>query len=73
VEDLERNDGSEEKPYYMSKKLKKILGKKNKRNSDSEWASSLQVFWDWTLVSMLIVIAGIIPINVRSGRRCVIT
>jgi choline transporter-like protein 2/4/5 len=36
VEDLERNDGSEEKPYYMSKKLKKILGKKNKRNSDSE-------------------------------------
>ncbi|CAB4037806.1 choline transporter 4 [Paramuricea clavata] len=36
LEDLERNDGSEEKPYYMSKKLKKILGKKNKRNSDSE-------------------------------------
>jgi hypothetical protein len=28
----------------MSKKLKKILGKKNKRNSDSEWASSIQVF-----------------------------
>ena len=31
VEDLERNDGSLEKPYYMSKELKKILGKKNKK------------------------------------------
>lgn len=30
LEDLERNDGSNEKPYYMSKKLMKILGKKNK-------------------------------------------
>jgi len=29
VEDLERNDGSEEKPYYMTKGLMKILGKKN--------------------------------------------
>ena len=29
VEDLERNDGSPEKPYYMSKELKEILGKKN--------------------------------------------
>lgn len=29
VEDLERNDGSPEKPYYMSKDLRKILGKKN--------------------------------------------
>ena len=27
LEDLERNDGTSEKPYYMSKKLKKILGK----------------------------------------------
>ena len=36
VEDLERNDGTDEKPYYMSKRLKKILGKKNKKNSDSE-------------------------------------
>lgn len=26
LEDIERNDGSEEKPYYMSKDLKKILG-----------------------------------------------
>lgn len=29
VEDCERNDGSEEKPYYMSKQLMKILGRKN--------------------------------------------
>lgn len=34
LEDLERHDGSPEKPYYMSKSLKKILGKKNKENSD---------------------------------------
>jgi len=31
LEDLERNDGSAEKPYYMSKELKEILGKKNVR------------------------------------------
>ncbi|XP_062903972.1 choline transporter-like protein 4 [Mobula hypostoma] len=30
LEDLERNDGSLEKPYYMSKSLMKILNKKNK-------------------------------------------
>ncbi len=29
VMDLERNDGSAEKPYYMSKELMRILGKKN--------------------------------------------
>ena len=29
VEDIERNDGSNEKPYFMSKQLMKILGKKN--------------------------------------------
>nr|XP_034302598.1 choline transporter-like protein 2 isoform X2 [Crassostrea gigas] len=29
LEDLERNDGSAEKPYFMSKDLRKILGKKN--------------------------------------------
>ena len=29
VEDLERNDGSQERPYYMPKALLKILGKKN--------------------------------------------
>ena len=27
--DLERNYGSAEKPYYMNKELKSILGKKN--------------------------------------------
>lgn len=30
LEDCERHDGSEEKPYYMSKELMKILGKHNK-------------------------------------------
>ncbi|XP_051899454.1 choline transporter-like protein 4 [Pristis pectinata] len=30
LEDLERNDGSPDKPYYMSKSLMKILNKKNK-------------------------------------------
>ncbi|XP_023577300.1 choline transporter-like protein 4 [Octodon degus] len=29
LEDLERNDGSQDRPYYMSKNLLKILGKKN--------------------------------------------
>jgi len=29
VEDLERHDGTPEKPYYMSKDLMNILGKKN--------------------------------------------
>ena len=31
VEDLERNDGSADKPYYMGKDLMNILGKKNKK------------------------------------------
>lgn len=30
VEDIERNDGSPEKPYYMSDSLKKILNKQNR-------------------------------------------
>uniref|UniRef100_A0A803SM23 Choline transporter-like protein n=1 Tax=Anolis carolinensis TaxID=28377 RepID=A0A803SM23_ANOCA len=30
LEDLERNDGSSEKPYFMDKSLMKILNKKNK-------------------------------------------
>lgn len=30
VEDCERNDGSSNKPYFMSKNLMGILGKKNK-------------------------------------------
>ena len=29
VEDLERNDGSPDKPYYMSAELMKIVGKRN--------------------------------------------
>jgi len=29
LEDLERNDGSAERPYYMSKELMRILGKRN--------------------------------------------
>ena len=36
VEDCERHDGSQEKPYYMSKKLMKILGKKNKKESETD-------------------------------------
>ncbi|XP_051520550.1 choline transporter-like protein 4 isoform X2 [Myxocyprinus asiaticus] len=31
LEDLERNDGSPQKPYFMSKNLMKILNKKNKQ------------------------------------------
>jgi choline transporter-like protein 2/4/5 len=31
LEDLERNDGSPEKPYYMAKGLRNVLGKKNKK------------------------------------------
>ncbi|XP_075987472.1 choline transporter-like 2 isoform X2 [Anticarsia gemmatalis] len=31
LEDCERNDGSPEKPYFMSRNLMKILGKKNKK------------------------------------------
>ncbi|XP_038109357.1 choline transporter-like 2 isoform X3 [Culex quinquefasciatus] len=33
LEDCERNDGTQEKPYYMSKSLMKILGKKQKFNT----------------------------------------
>lgn len=36
LEDLERNDGTEAKPYYMHKNLMKILGKKNKQYTDKE-------------------------------------
>ncbi|XP_053600739.1 choline transporter-like 2 isoform X2 [Plodia interpunctella] len=34
LEDCERNDGSPEKPYFMSKNLMKILGKRNKKYED---------------------------------------
>ena len=30
MEDYERNDGSEERPYFMSDNLKNLLGVKNK-------------------------------------------
>lgn len=36
VEDIERHDGSTQKPYYMSKELMKILGKKNERPKKNE-------------------------------------
>jgi choline transporter-like protein 2/4/5 len=34
LEDLERNDGSESKPYFMSKSLMDLMGKKNKKNKN---------------------------------------
>ncbi|XP_017521933.2 choline transporter-like protein 4 isoform X7 [Manis javanica] len=36
LEDLERNDGSLDRPYYMSKSLLKILGKKNEAPPGNE-------------------------------------
>jgi len=36
LEDCERHDGTPEKPYYMSKKLSKILGKKNKKVEEDD-------------------------------------
>lgn len=35
VEDLERNDGSAEKPYFMSQNLRKLLKKTNKGQPDA--------------------------------------
>ncbi|XP_048198192.1 choline transporter-like protein 2 isoform X3 [Perognathus longimembris pacificus] len=35
LEDLERNDGSTERPYYMSSTLKKLLNKTNKKLAES--------------------------------------
>jgi choline transporter-like protein 2/4/5 len=40
VEDLERHDGSPEKPYYMSKGLMEILGKKNQDREHEHSTSS---------------------------------
>ena len=40
VEDLERNDGSAEKPYYMSKSLQKLLNKENRGSKDAVDAGS---------------------------------
>ncbi|ELT97196.1 hypothetical protein CAPTEDRAFT_153937 [Capitella teleta] len=36
LEDLERNDGSPEKPYYMNKELMNILGKKNRKPGEKK-------------------------------------
>lgn len=35
MEDLERHDGSAEKPYFMSPDLKKLLKKRNKAPADA--------------------------------------
>lgn len=40
LEDLERNDGSKEKPYFMSKNLMRLLGKRNTaKNTDSSMSA----------------------------------
>ena len=36
VEDLEMNDGSANKPYFMSKGLMSLLGKKNDKSVDAK-------------------------------------
>ena len=36
MEDLERNDGSLEKPYFMNKELLKIVGKRNEKYVEIE-------------------------------------
>lgn len=35
MEDLERNDGTAEKPYFMSQDLRKLLKKTNKGQPDA--------------------------------------
>ncbi|OWA53451.1 Choline transporter-like protein 5 [Hypsibius exemplaris] len=40
LEDLERNDGTLAKPYFMSKNLMRILGKKNKKEKTPKIAST---------------------------------
>jgi len=40
VEDLERNDGSVEKPYFMSKDLMSLLGKKNAIDKEKKKAAA---------------------------------
>ena len=36
LEDLERNDGSAERPFYMSRSLQKVVNKMNKFNEHKE-------------------------------------
>lgn len=43
VEDYERNDGSKDKPYFMSDSLKKILGVKNKFEATDEGEGVMQM------------------------------
>ena len=39
LEDLERNDGSHQRPYYMSSALKKILGKMEQTAAEARFRS----------------------------------
>ena len=39
LEDLERNDGSRQRPYYMSSGLKKILGKMEETAAEARFRS----------------------------------
>ena len=39
LEDLDRNDGTPQKPYFMGKSLMKLLGKKNKKTKNKETSS----------------------------------
>ena len=41
LEDLERNDGTPQKPYFMSKSLMKLLGKKNRKQKRDKETSSM--------------------------------
>lgn len=41
LEDLERNDGSPEKPYFMSKSLMSLMSKKNKKNKTAPAESKM--------------------------------
>ena len=39
LEDLERNDGSQQRPFYMSKSLKKILNKMEETAAEARFRS----------------------------------
>ena len=65
VEDSERNDGSPEKPHYMSKPLRKILGKKNKKQeSDSDWGTG-SFHLPWSISEMGAVELWISPWDIN--------
>ena len=42
LEDLERNDGSDARPYFMSKRLKKVLGKMETVQSRNSTAANIE-------------------------------